>query len=449
MEDDEEREDTGDAEAQHLFGRPHLLLDSPANSSRQDTHVPPTAPVSPRSSSPAPGAQDPPIICRQGRRSLVLVMESPASDSAPPSRRHSGISGSRRSSLALAKRISREDGEDNEDAGDEDIVMSTQGASWTRRPSSPPPNARRERSLSPDSADVPRPPAKRLLTEDAGRAAKKAKLVQQTLAKSGGFKLRLAGFASQAGMPASQLIRRRSSPDLGVDEEPEDDAVEENDVPTDAALDTSGAEEVAKQEPSSPRRAPGSSSVIDLSLDDDGIVPMDKPRDLPSSDDVIMLDASATSQRFNASPITLAGTLSRDAEDNDELTIAFDEAHVQRIWSRLSHPPASSADSAPSSTAPADLRAADVSAAAAQAEAALSRTLAKTDFARMIVAGQFNRGFIVARRCAGGQDDLFIVDQHAADEKYNFELLQRTTRIESQRLVRCVAVCFSNHEDSH
>jgi DNA mismatch repair protein PMS2 len=29
---------------------------------------------------------------------------------------------------------------------------------------------------------------------------------------------------------------------------------------------------------------------------------------------------------------------------------------------------------------------------------------------------------------------LFIVDQHAADEKYNFETLQATTRLESQRL---------------
>jgi DNA mismatch repair protein PMS2 len=37
-------------------------------------------------------------------------------------------------------------------------------------------------------------------------------------------------------------------------------------------------------------------------------------------------------------------------------------------------------------------------------------------------------------------DDLFIVDQHAADEKYNFEMLQETTKIESQKLFRCVQV---------
>ncbi len=31
--------------------------------------------------------------------------------------------------------------------------------------------------------------------------------------------------------------------------------------------------------------------------------------------------------------------------------------------------------------------------------------------------------------------DLFIIDQHATDEKFNFERLQRETLIRSQRLV--------------
>lgn len=35
------------------------------------------------------------------------------------------------------------------------------------------------------------------------------------------------------------------------------------------------------------------------------------------------------------------------------------------------------------------------------------------------IVGQFNLGFIVARL----GPDLFIIDQHAADEKYNFERL--------------------------
>nr|WJN24957.1 mismatch repair protein [Tranzscheliella williamsii] len=79
-----------------------------------------------------------------------------------------------------------------------------------------------------------------------------------------------------------------------------------------------------------------------------------------------------------------------------------------------------------------------------QIERALSRVIHKHDFHAMQVIGQFNLGFIIARRQSGGRekggageamDDLFIVDQHASDEKFNFETLQRTTRIRSQKLI--------------
>ena len=77
---------------------------------------------------------------------------------------------------------------------------------------------------------------------------------------------------------------------------------------------------------------------------------------------------------------------------------------------------------------------------------ALSRVIEKDDFATMDIVGQFNLGFIVVRLrktvVSNGSDDpdemddLFIVDQHAADEKYNFETLQSTTVIQSQKLFR-------------
>ncbi|KAH6901460.1 DNA mismatch repair protein [Coprinopsis sp. MPI-PUGE-AT-0042] len=89
---------------------------------------------------------------------------------------------------------------------------------------------------------------------------------------------------------------------------------------------------------------------------------------------------------------------------------------------------------------------------------ALARIIDKEDFASMDVLGQFNLGFIVVRRRlhrrqahdgtshtaavasaaanAVTMDDLFIVDQHAADEKYNFETLQQTTKIQAQKLLR-------------
>ncbi|EDW62209.1 mismatch repair endonuclease PMS2 isoform X1 [Drosophila virilis] len=64
------------------------------------------------------------------------------------------------------------------------------------------------------------------------------------------------------------------------------------------------------------------------------------------------------------------------------------------------------------------------------AEAELQKEITKADFERMQIIGQFNLGFIIVKL----DDDLFIVDQHAADEKYNFETLQRNTQLEHQRL---------------
>ncbi|XP_059620114.1 mismatch repair endonuclease PMS2 [Phlebotomus argentipes] len=65
------------------------------------------------------------------------------------------------------------------------------------------------------------------------------------------------------------------------------------------------------------------------------------------------------------------------------------------------------------------------------AEEELSREIDKNSFSSMKIIGQFNRSFIIARL----DDDLFIVDQHATDEKYNFEQLQATEKIQSQPLV--------------
>jgi DNA mismatch repair protein PMS2 len=77
--------------------------------------------------------------------------------------------------------------------------------------------------------------------------------------------------------------------------------------------------------------------------------------------------------------------------------------------------------------------------AATSAEERLSLTVSKSDFTRMRIIGQFNLGFILATRtstpssCA--DDELFIIDQHASDEKYNFERLQSQTIVQTQRLV--------------
>ncbi|KAL8814568.1 MAG: hypothetical protein Q9223_006221, partial [Gallowayella weberi] len=72
-------------------------------------------------------------------------------------------------------------------------------------------------------------------------------------------------------------------------------------------------------------------------------------------------------------------------------------------------------------------------------EKKLSLTICKKDFSRMNIVGQFNLGFILASRPSSSptqDDELFIIDQHASDEKYNFERLQASTTVQNQRLVR-------------
>ncbi|OGM40675.1 DNA mismatch repair protein (Pms1) [Aspergillus bombycis] len=79
------------------------------------------------------------------------------------------------------------------------------------------------------------------------------------------------------------------------------------------------------------------------------------------------------------------------------------------------------------------------------AEERLSLTVSKDDFGKMRIAGQFNLGFILATRPSTGisdsaspssKDELFIIDQHASDEKFNFERLQAETVVQNQRLVQ-------------
>lgn len=91
---------------------------------------------------------------------------------------------------------------------------------------------------------------------------------------------------------------------------------------------------------------------------------------------------------------------------------------------------------APTPCTPRPWQGAEVGVPDQEVVAALERVLAKPDFSQMHVVGQFNLGFIIARRTTPDMDDLFIIDQHAADEKFNFETLQRTTKIHSQQLLR-------------
>ncbi|XP_017237716.2 DNA mismatch repair protein PMS1 isoform X2 [Daucus carota subsp. sativus] len=82
-------------------------------------------------------------------------------------------------------------------------------------------------------------------------------------------------------------------------------------------------------------------------------------------------------------------------------------------------------------------------AALAAATNELERHFNKKDFGRMKVIGQFNLGFIIGKL----DKDLFIVDQHAADEKYNYERLSLSTILNQQPLLRPMSLELSPEEE--
>ncbi|ESW16287.1 hypothetical protein PHAVU_007G144100 [Phaseolus vulgaris] len=81
--------------------------------------------------------------------------------------------------------------------------------------------------------------------------------------------------------------------------------------------------------------------------------------------------------------------------------------------------------------------------ALAAAATELERLFKKEDFRRMKVIGQFNLGFIICKL----DQDLFIVDQHAADEKFNFERLSQSTILNQQPLLRPITLELSPEEE--
>lgn len=66
--------------------------------------------------------------------------------------------------------------------------------------------------------------------------------------------------------------------------------------------------------------------------------------------------------------------------------------------------------------------------------------VSKSDFLRMKVIGQFNLGFILVR---SPDDNVFIVDQHASDEKFNFERLTNLFVPTGQVLIQPLTVELS------
>lgn len=57
----------------------------------------------------------------------------------------------------------------------------------------------------------------------------------------------------------------------------------------------------------------------------------------------------------------------------------------------------------------------------------------------MEVIGQFNNAFIFTKL----NDEMFMIDQHASDEKYNFERFKQRAQIMTQKLIRYLFILLS------
>lgn len=334
------------------------------------------------------------------------------------------------------------------------MVLDTTSASWNLKPGQEGPPRKR-----PHPADIS--------GSSSGKSAR------------ANMRAQLAGFARGG----AQMVQEKE--DRGDSDSPEDEEVSE------------GIEQMAVDEDeerlrsSSPKKMDDDAHVIELEIGDEGKSSTDvveetmaidsseseddetlkQPNDTPhsaaaatagspnsaqvsdnliSNTDVLLSsssEAGATSESAvpatPSSPSKLSGIRAevvRTAKE-DSASLAFDLQRTTKAWhAYLEHKSSSQPQPPQAATRSSDLESADLGADDEKATATLARVLSKVDFGLMEVVGQFNRGFIVARLSKiggeglGATDDLFIVDQHAADEKYNFETLQSTTRLESQRL---------------
>ncbi|CAA7264531.1 unnamed protein product [Cyclocybe aegerita] len=254
----------------------------------------------------------------------------------------------------------------------------------------------------------------------------------------------------------------------GLDEDEEVDQLED-DPPTNHDADITGPI------PKKPSRTVANtsdrpSSPLHRTQDhgrDDGTEEGEDPVDLTAGEDDDSEDPSSVLSQALVSSSSTPSTLSRadksrvvrpevirsDRSGGGDISLRVDVDKIRLAWtdgrrghgavSRLLKEPGVKTDSVPLDAGIGNVENDE------KAVSALARVIEKDDFATMDIVGQFNLGFIVVRQrklvAGAGQidkeeavamDDLFIVDQHAADEKYNFETLQTTTRIQSQKLFK-------------
>ncbi|KAI8992702.1 hypothetical protein BD414DRAFT_481942 [Trametes punicea] len=299
--------------------------------------------------------------------------------------------------------------------GDDQMVLSTSGASWSlRRQADPPSILERPRKRS------------RL---DGGYQEAQASSRESRNARQGMRDL-LRDFARQG----SEI----DQPAMDVDEEIEEAGTEVQDAQEDP---TSGE---ASEVP----------SELEFSILPDRDTQALMDAEIGAESEILEVRGSLNDSTASDSDLPQSSATAVSEEiirtgDRQSISLAFDLSRVAQSWRTVQTRLASArrmqrVQLAAANEVKQGKPAASVDVDDEHATETLSRVIDKVDFAAMEVVGQFNLGFIIVRRrksagamggSAGGpMDDLFIVDQHAADEKYNFEALQQTTKIDSQKL---------------
>ncbi|KAA1473278.1 DNA mismatch repair protein MutL [Dentipellis sp. KUC8613] len=314
------------------------------------------------------------------------------------------------------------------------MVLDTSGASW---------NLKRAASSGTAGGELPR---KKARVEGEVRRAKSD--LRSGAGARESLREQLKGFASQGTrLPVGKGVEDDDDDEevaaAGSDDDDED--VEMEDVTSAGIGKDTGPTKHSRpkrmDEGSKTVNADVSVSVVDETMDVDAT-----PSDA-ADHEVIDLTDSAPGDKSSSivaetehaySAYVHPPEVIRTTSD-DKLSAAFNLSRITDAWRALHTRARAAAAVPPPSTSAAALKTkAGIQDTSDDVDEVLSRVLHKKDFETMEVVGQFNLGFIIARRRtgAGGNDDLFIVDQHAADEKYNFETLQQTTKIDSQRLFR-------------
>ncbi|KAI0364180.1 DNA mismatch repair protein MutL [Pilatotrama ljubarskyi] len=336
------------------------------------------------------------------------------------------------------------------------MVLSTAGASWNLRRAADAPTDN-ERPRKRGRVDVLQE------TGDAGKGKEARKGMRELLrgfARKGSIVEDVPpvdgdGDDEESEGVGGEVVVRADEDELMEDDESERGVtvVVDEESSVDAAQRSpareleSSAEERMDEETESPSVV---AEVVDLTEDAaEADEPMEDVQDVAEHSEMVPSSVSAA----------VSEEIVRTNADRDCGTLSFDLSRITDAWKTLQARLTTARLSKEAQEQEAAIAleneqvqgAGSVDMADEEATEALSRVIDKADFASMDVVGQFNLGFIIVRRrkqartragrgddaeSGSGRelDDLFIVDQHAADEKYSFETLQQTTKIDSQKL---------------